>query len=78
MNWLWIASLLALVGVVLNIQRNALCFVIWLFTNATWAFVDWQAGIPAQAALHVVYTALALWGLYAWTRDEHRRGASSA
>lgn len=44
------------------------CFRIWAFTNAAWALIDWQAGIPAQAALHVVYFGLAVYGIREWGR----------
>ncbi len=77
MSWLLLVSIASLLGVFLNIHRNALCFVIWTATNAIWFFVDLRAGIPEQAALHFVYFALAIWGLCAWTRDAHRRGAES-
>jgi nicotinamide riboside transporter PnuC len=74
---LWLVSIASILGVVLNIRRNALCFLVWTATNAIWFLVDVRAGIPEQAVLHLVYFALALWGLYAWTRDDHRRGAAS-
>lgn len=77
MSWLWIVSAASLLGVVLNIKRNALCFVIWSVTNTVWFVVDLRAGIPEQALLHLIYFALAMWGLCAWSIDEHQRPIES-
>ena len=44
----WILTILAIVGVILNIQKKRICFFIWAFTNASWAVVDFWKGIPAK------------------------------
>lgn len=64
-----VLTVLALVGVVLNIKRKRACFYIWLFTNASWAVVDFYKGIPAQGLLFTVYTALAVWGILEWKEE---------
>ncbi len=67
---LWILTGLSLYGVVLNIRRNRACFFVWAVTNSSWAAVDFQAGLYAQAALFTVYFAMACWGIVAWkTKD---------
>jgi nicotinamide riboside transporter PnuC len=63
-----VLTLLALLGVVLNIKKNIWCFYIWLVTNASWAVVDFYKGIPAQGALFSVYTLLAVYGIYEWKK----------
>lgn len=65
-----ILTLLALIGVVLNIKKKVLCFYIWLFTNASWAVVDFYKGIPMQGLLFTVYTFLAVYGIYEWRKHE--------
>jgi nicotinamide riboside transporter PnuC len=62
----WFLTVLAIIGVILNIQKRRVCFFIWAFTNASWAIVDFIMGIPAQGALFTVYFVLALWGIWAW------------
>jgi nicotinamide riboside transporter PnuC len=64
----WIISFFALIGVVLNIKKKSVCFVIWFFTNTAWCVIDAIKGIPAQSALFAVYTALAVWGIYEWRK----------
>uniref|UniRef100_A0A6M3J5P4 Putative nicotinamide mononucleotide transporter n=1 Tax=viral metagenome TaxID=1070528 RepID=A0A6M3J5P4_9ZZZZ len=59
-------SILALIGVVLNIYKKRLCFFIWAITNAGWTIIDFQKEIYAQSALFFVYFLLALWGIYKW------------
>jgi len=59
-----------LIGVVLNIKRKRACFYIWLFTNASWAAVDFYKGIPAQGVLFTIYTALAVWGIIEWKEEK--------
>jgi len=62
----WICAILALIGVILNIKKNYMCFYLWTATNAAWAIIDFQKEIYAQAMLFVIYTGLALWGIYEW------------
>ena len=64
-----VLTVLALVGVVLNIKRKRACFYIWLFTNASWAVVDFYKGIPAQGLLFTIYTVLAVWGILKWKEE---------
>jgi nicotinamide riboside transporter PnuC len=63
---MWFLAAASLVGVVLNIRKRRACFALWTGTNATWAVVDWHAGLHAQAALMAVYAGLAVWGWIAW------------
>lgn len=68
----WTMTLVSLVGVVLNIHRHQACFILWLVTNLSWVVIDLSYGIPAQAALQLVYAALSLWGLWKWSHDSGR------
>jgi len=63
-------TVLALVGVVLNIKKRIECFYIWFFTNASWAVVDFYKDIPAQGILFTIYTGLAVYGILEWRKDK--------
>lgn len=63
-----VLTILALIGVVLNIKKHIACFYIWLFTNLSWAVVDFYKGIPAQGMLFSIYTLLAVYGIYEWRK----------
>lgn len=67
----WLLTILSLVGVVLNIRRRRECFFVWAGTNASWAVVDYNAGLYAQAALFAVYFTTALWGIWEWRHDKN-------
>ena len=62
----WSITVLALVGVWLNIKKRQSCFAVWLVTNTAWCVVDLRHGLYAQAALMAVYAVLSVWGLWAW------------
>jgi len=70
----WLLTILSLFGVVLNIHHNRKCFYIWAFTNASWAVVDFSAGLHAQGVLFVIYTILALWGIIKWKGETRWKG----
>lgn len=63
-------TIAALFGVFLNINKDKRCFIVWLFTNATWAVIDFYKGIPMQGLLFTVYTGLAIAGLLAWSKED--------
>ena len=63
---MWIVTILSLAGVVLNIHKKRMCFIIWAFTNFAWMVYDWRIGAREQAALMFVYFCLAIWGLIKW------------
>ncbi len=61
-------TILALIGVILNIKKKRICFYIWVVTNTSWAIVDFYKGIPMQGLLFTVYTGLAVWGIFEWKK----------
>lgn len=65
----WLLTVLSLVGVVLNIKRKKACFYVWGVTNFGWVVVDYSAGLYAQAALFTIYTVLAVYGIYEWSKS---------
>jgi len=66
----WIVSALALAGVVLNINKDPRCFIIWACTNFFWCIYDWCIGAYAQSVLFAVYFILAAVGLWKWRKDD--------
>lgn len=71
-----VLTVLALLGVLLNIKKNYWCFYIWLVTNASWAVIDFYKGIPMQGLLFTVYTGLAIYGLWEWRIKDARKKIS--
>lgn len=67
---MWGVTVLAIVGVVLNIKKRKECFYVWVFTNSAWMVYDYWMGAMAQAALFAVYVGLAVWGILEWRKPE--------
>ncbi len=65
----WILTTASIAGVVLNIWKNEYCFLVWIFTNATWAVIDFKKRIPAQGILFTIYFMLAIWGFIQWRME---------
>ncbi len=65
---MWIVTTLSIIGVILNIKKIRACFFIWAVTNSLWSIYDFSIGAYAQSALFLVYTVLAIWGIYEWKK----------
>lgn len=63
---MWFVTAASLIGTISNIFKRWWCFVIWLGTNAAWAFYDFHIGAFAQSALGAVYVGLAVAGIIKW------------
>jgi nicotinamide mononucleotide transporter len=69
-NVMWIVTAGSLAGTILNIKKKKVCFWIWLFTNSSWCVYDfWISNYP-QAILFLVYTGLAVYGIYEWNKNK--------
>ncbi len=66
MSIMWVLTAISITGVILNIQKNRWCFILWSVTNTSWMVIDWYHGLYAQAALFAFNLATCLWGLWHW------------
>ena len=69
----WVVALLSFAGVVLNIHKRRVAFLLWMGTNAFWAITDFQHGLPGQAALFVLYFITSVWGWVKWGNHEQNK-----
>ncbi len=69
----WALAGLSITGVILNIKRKRVCFLVWIAANLGWVVVNLAHGIYAEAFLFLVYTGLAVWGFIEWGRAEKIR-----
>lgn len=65
---MWFLAGLSIIGVVLNVHKDSNGFLLWMFTNACWAVIDFRKRLYAQSFLFIVYFFLALWGWISWVR----------
>lgn len=71
-NWTWIiywtVTIVALVGVVLNIEQDSRCFLIWSATNAAFAVRTYFLGAFEMTVLFSIYFILAIVGIIRWNQ----------
>lgn len=72
----WVATLVALVGTVLNCKKIKACFYLWTATNIMWLAYDLYLGTVSRAVLDAVQLALAIYGIYEWTKLDRRQAAT--
>lgn len=63
-----IATVGAVIGVVLNNRRLIWCFPLWFCTNAISAVIHLHAGIWSLAVRDIVFMALAVDGWFRWRK----------
>ena len=63
----WIATAIAIVGVILNNRRRRECFYLWLCSNGLTLVIHLHAGLWALAVRDGVFWCLAVHGLAVWT-----------
>ena len=66
----WVITLVSIIGVVLNIKKKRICWVLWSITNVSWCIYDFRIEEYAQSFLFLVYLGLSIWGIFAWKKEE--------
>lgn len=67
-SFLWLLTVLSLVGTALNVKKRIACFYLWTVVNLAWVFVDFHQEMWARSVLDGVHLAFAVWGVWDWTR----------
>ena len=62
----WMATIVAMVGVVLNAKGNIVCFYLWLGSNGFYTVANVLSGSYAQAALFAFNFVMAIYGIKCW------------
>lgn len=62
----WVMSFVALIGTIINAERNRWGFAFWAVSNAYMTVRFFVIGEYAQSALFFVYLILAFRGLISW------------
>jgi len=65
-----IVTAVALVGLIFNIRRRRVCFVLWLLSNGYWCYYNFAAGEYAQAVLFAVFFVVSIIGFFAWRKSK--------
>ncbi len=66
----WMMSAVALMGTLMNAERNKCGFIFWLISNLYMSIRFFVIEEYAQSALFLVYFLLAVRGIYVWSKKE--------
>lgn len=70
----WTATIVALIGTILNCKQIRACFYLWCVTNVMWLIWDACCGLWSRCVLDAVQLVLAVYGIYEWKKLESRSG----
>lgn len=73
-----IASVLAVVGVVLNNRKMIKCFYLWIVSNFIFCLIHWDGGLWSLVVRDGIFIGLALEGIYRWGGDRTTKKAKIA
>lgn len=68
----WLMSGIALIGTILNAERNVVGFLFWLVSNLYMTIRFAYIGEYAQAMLFLIYFLLAIRGISVWQKKEQK------
>lgn len=74
----WAATIVALIGTILNCKQIRACFYLWTVTNAMWFGWDAYCGLWSRCVLDAVQFILAIWGIYEWKKLDAQRSSDAA
>lgn len=69
----WLMSGIALIGTILNAERNIVGFLFWLVSNLYMTIRFAYIGEYAQALLFLIYFLLAIRGIAVWQKKEKNK-----
>lgn len=64
--FIWIITAIALIGTVLNANKQRIGFLFWIVSNLGLFLYNYQNDEYAQALLFFIYLLLAIYGLFKW------------
>ena len=68
-KFIWLNTIIAIIGTYLNAKQVRFGFIIWMLTNAGFVFYNVYIQSFAQATLFFVYFGLALFGWLNWGKS---------
>ena len=66
----WLVTATCLAGTVLNVRKVRWCFHLWAAGNVAWLAIDLNNRLYSRAFLDLVQLALAVWGMFEWSRKQ--------
>ena len=73
----WGLVFLSLLGNVFVIKKNVTGQWLWAISNLGWISFDIYIGAYSQAFLFVVYFAMCVWGIVAWSKESREKALNN-
>lgn len=64
----WTATVMSIVGALLNAQRRISGFYYWIPANLAWIAIACHKDLYGQAVLFIFYTGFCVYGVYRWRK----------
>jgi len=61
------ATVIAVLGVILNNSRLIWCFPLWIVSNSLTAWIHYRTQIWSLLLRDLIFLALAVWGWWLWS-----------
>lgn len=63
----WIATILSLVGIILNASMIMWCWVVWMVSNLLWVYWSVKKKEYSQTVLWTIFFFANIYGWYLWS-----------
>lgn len=65
-----VATMICLIGMMLNVKKNKACFIMWLIGNMIWLLIDVYSMAISRVILDVIQQIFNLWGIIEWRKNK--------
>ena len=72
----YIAACFSLVGILLNIKKNPLCWFCFMISDTLWFTYSYITGQWAITLTHTVFLVTNFIGFYSWSKSNHGKDVS--
>jgi len=72
---MWIFTITAVIGSVLNAFKSRWCFWIWIFSNIAWLIYDISINLFSRAVLDIIQTIICIIGIIEWRKKDHENNS---
>lgn len=62
----WVMAIISIIGSILNIKKNVICFYIWFVIDLWSMILDFKSGFFGRAFLDMFQIGVCFWGIVSW------------
>lgn len=69
----WVATVISIIGIILNARKNMLCWPTWLVSNVLWVTYFLVLGDFPSIILWIVFSIFNVYGWIQWSKDKRKK-----